>query len=411
MINLITLENGIRVVYEKIPYMRSVACGIWVDNGSNNENDDERGISHFIEHMLFKGTKKRTANEIASEIDNVGGQLNAFTSKDNTCYYVRVLDTHLELGIDILSDMFFESVFDEKEIKKERKVINEEIKMYADLPDDVVSETLYDNIYKGCNYAYPVLGYEKTIKKFKHENFVNYMKKMYTASNIIVSIAGGFEEKEMLDLCNKYFGSKKIEIGTPNEKPEIIYNKSIVKTIRDTEQAHMIMGYESFDGLSDENVHTNLFSAMFGSNSSSTLYQIIREKYGYVYSLYSTNAGFHDTGLFSVYAGLNKKNINHVIETVDKEFKKIVKKGVDKQQLEFTKEQFKSGYVMGSESSNNRMVANGRAVLRRGRIVTENEILEKITNTTVDNVNDTISKIYTKDFSLSLVGDVKNIEV
>ncbi len=411
MVTLKRFDNNVRFVYEKIPYMRTVSVGVWVHNGSMDELPSENGMSHFIEHMLFKGTENRDAKKIASDIDNVGGILNAFTSKEFTCYYTRVLDKYFPLAIDVLADMFFNSKFDEEEIKKERSVILEEIKMYEDLPEDLVMEKLLEKCYKGSSFARPILGTEESLNKFNRDSFLDFMKKRYNSSNIVISVAGNFNEDEAVKMVESYFGKNKFGVNKEEEQKKLIYTPSIVKTNKQIEQAHLVMGYESVDYFDDNFYDVNLFSAIFGGNTSSTLNQIIREKYGYAYSIYSTNMGSRNTGLFSIYAGLNKDNINHVIEIVDREFKNYAKFGVEKEQLEYAKVQFKSQYLMSSESSSNRMNSIGKNLVAKNQIITEDDVMKKIDRVTVDTIKNTIERLYNENFSISIVGDVENINI
>ncbi|MFV0520007.1 MAG: M16 family metallopeptidase [Lachnospirales bacterium] len=404
-------ENEVRFVYEKIPHVRTISLGIWINNGSIHENENENGISHFIEHMLFKGTKNRTQVEIAEAIDNVGAIQNAFTSKEATCYYINALDSYFDLSIEVLSDMFFNSVFNEEEIEKERKVIEEEIKMYEDLPDDLVVEQMNSSIYNNKSFGKPILGTVKSLKNIKRENFIDFLNRRYTGNNIVISLAGNFEEDYVLEKTEKIFGSK--IIGNKDnlivEKP--IYNREIILTNKKIEQAHLLLTYDAFDIFNKKSIDTKLFSSIFGGSQSSVLNQIVREKYGYAYSIFTSSVAYQTCGLFSVYAGLNKKNVNHVIEIVNEEFSKYLKTSVSDEKLKNTKEQFKSQLLMSLENTSNCMSRNGKNMITKGKILSIEETISEIDNVTINSLNETLEILYTEKPSISLVGDLKGITV
>ncbi len=411
MINLKVFDNNVRFVYEKIPHVRTISLGVWLDNGALHETAEENGISHFIEHMLFKGTHKRSQMEIAQTVDNVGGIQNAFTSKEFTCYYIRALDSYFDLCIDILSDMLFNSKFDEEEIEKERKVIVEEIKMYEDLPDDLVAEKFNENVYKGSSYARPILGTVDTLNNIDRKKFMEFMNRRYSGENIVISLAGNFDEDEVLKTVERYFGTKKIGNNDKKiiEKPT--FKQQIIKTQKEIEQAHLIMGYEGVDYLSNQSLDLNIFSSIFGGTMSSTLNQIIREKYGYAYSIYSTNISSKNTGIFSIYAGLSKENVNHVLEIVDEEFSKYAKNNITEERLNNAKEQFKSQLLMSLENTNNCMTRNGRNVVAKKKVYTIEDTIKKIDKVSIDSIHEVVNKVYSKKPAISVVGDIQDLKI
>ncbi len=411
MINVKVFDNNVRFVYEKIPHVRTISLGIWLDNGSIHESAEENGISHFIEHMLFKGTNKRSQMEIAETIDNVGGIQNAFTSKEFTCYYIRALDSYFDLCIDVLADMVFNSKFDEEEIDKERKVIVEEIKMYEDLPDDLVAEKFNENVYKGSSYARPILGTVDTLNNIDRKKFMEFLNRRYSGENIVISLAGNFDEDEVLKTVENYFGKKTIGKNDNKIVEKPIFQQQIIKTQKDIEQAHLIMGYEGVDFFSNQSLDLNIFSSIFGGTMSSTLNQIIREKYGYAYSIYSTNISSKNTGVFSIYAGLSKENINHVLEIVDEEFSKYAKNAITKERLYNAKEQFKSQLLMSLENTNNCMTRNGRNLVAKNKIYTIEDTIQKIDKVSIDSIHEVVSKVYSKKPAISIVGDVKDLKI
>lgn len=281
MIKKYTLDNGIRIVMENIDYVKSASIGIWIKVGSNNETEETNGLSHFIEHMLFKGTKNRKSNEIAEDIDNLGGQLNAFTGKECTCFYAKVLDENVKDAVDILSDMFFNSLFDQNEIEKEISVVIEEIKMYEDSPEDIVNDKLTEIVFKNSSMAYNVLGTEKNLATFTNDKVLEYMNKNYSPENIVISIAGSFNEENFVELISKKFGHWKNEVIIANES-DGEYEKNIFGINKDLEQLHLCIGNKTI-GRHDPNYYSLLIlNNIFGGTISSRIFQEVREKKGLV---------------------------------------------------------------------------------------------------------------------------------
>ena len=408
MFKKIVLDNGLRLVYEKIPYVKSVSVGIWVGTGSRNETPENNGISHFIEHMLFKGTAKRTAKEIAESIDAIGGQINAFTGKECTCYYTKTLDTHINIAFDVLSDMFFNSKFAKGDIDVERKVVIEEIGMYEDTPEELVHDIFSESVWDGNSLGYPILGKEQSINTFDKKVIQSYMKNFYTPQNTVVSVAGNFEEESMIELVRKHFdswsfdGIYKENYSIPEFKIERNYRE------KDTEQIHLCMG---FNGI--EHGHDNLYPLLalnniFGGGMSSRLFQKIREQKGLVYSIYSYPSSYKKAGLFVIYAGMNPEQVQTVIDLTKKEINLLTKKGITQDELSKSKEQLKGNYILGLESTSSRMNSIGKSELLLGRINTPKEILEKIDNINMASIKEVLSTIFIPEkMSVSAVGNMK----
>lgn len=411
MIEIITLKNGMRVALEKMEGLRSVSLGIWVKNGSKYESSSENGISHFIEHLLFKGTKNRTAKKIASDIDEIGGHINAFTSKEYTCYYTKTLDTHIDIAIDVLSDMFFNSNFDEEDIKKELKVIIEEIAMYEDSPDDLVSEILHKGVFKNTSLEMPILGTKETISNFTRNTFIEYMKKQYTPENVVVAVAGNFDKDTVVDLIQKHFDHFKNEIYVP-KVIDNFYTKSFVKREKDIEQLHLMMAYEGTYTGADNVYDLATVGTYFGSGMSSVLFQKVREERGLCYSIYSQNISYNDIGLFTIYSALNVDNLEELVEVVLKEIDMLKSTKLDISALSRTKEQLKSSYILGLESSSNRMSAIGRNLLIQNKVFTPTEIIDKIDAITMESVSKVIDEVFkTEKLSFSLVGKISDEKI
>ncbi|MDR1066651.1 MAG: insulinase family protein [Clostridiales bacterium] len=405
------LENGVTVVTEKIDFVRSVALGVWIKTGSRDESAETNGISHFVEHMLFKGTQTRTARQIAEEMDAIGGQLNAYTSKELTCYYALCLDSHFDIALDVLADMFFRSAFDEDEIIKERSVILEEISMYEDTPEDLAYDFLQRNIWNGGSLGFPTLGEERAIMTFSRDTFISYVKERYRPENIVLSIAGHFDEQLIVEKLARYF-SAKADAGVKAADPEpSVYTPRIVKKRKDIEQIHMAFGFPGIPVGSDKAHAMALLNSMVGSGMSSRLFQSIRETYGLVYSIYSYNSSFRDVGIFNIYAGLNPLNAERAIDLIMKELKNLYDDKITEEQLSKAKEQLKSGYVLSLESSVSRMNAIGKAKVMTGRVLTADEVLSKINKVSVDDVYGLIDQTFDFDkVCFAAVGPVEGID-
>lgn len=300
------LDNGIQVVMEQIDYVNSVSIGLIIKNGSIYEDKSNNGVSHFIEHMLFKGTRIRTAKEIAESIDNIGGQLNAFTGKEQTCFYAKVLDHHLPIAINVLGDMISNSLFDPDEIQKEKGVIIEEINMYLDEPEDLVYELLNELMFKNSSLEYPILGTEKSVASLNRKAILDYFYDNYTADNIVISLAGKLDPKEAMKLLNYNFNSIKDKISPIKENTlkNYIYTNNIKGIKKNIEQLNFCIGMEGVNVTSYDIHPTMVMNNVFGGSMSSRLFQSIREDNGLAYSVYSNLSPYKETGIFSIYVGL-----------------------------------------------------------------------------------------------------------
>jgi predicted Zn-dependent peptidase len=406
-----TLPNGIRVVTENISEMRSVAMGIIASVGSGHETDNIAGISHFVEHMAFKGTEKRTAFQIASEIDAVGGKMNAFTSKELTCYYAVVLDKHLKVAADVLTDIYLNSVYDPKEMELEKGVIVEEIKMYEDAPDELVHDLFTEVIYHGHSLGRPTIGSEKTVRAVNRQDIKAYMDKFYTPENTIISIAGNITHEEALRQVEPYFSKMPVKHKTaPLSVPSIIKGSKLKH--KKTEQVHLCLGTGGPSQNDDDRYAFSILDTIVGSSMSSRLFQEIREKRGLAYSIYSYNAALKDAGLFIIYAGTSKETYKQVIDLVLAELAKVKKEGLSKEEISRAKEQAKGSLVLGLESTSARMNWLARSEFYYGRILTIDEIFEQIDKVSSDDIIDVANKyIKEKDLTLTIIGDIKESEM
>lgn len=412
MYNLFTLDNGLRVVLENIDYVKSVSVGLWIENGSRNEDLKNNGISHFIEHMMFKGTENRTALQIAECIEDVGGQINAFTGKEATCYYIKILNSHMELALEVLSDMLFNSKFKEEDIEKEKGVVIEEISMTEDSPEDVLSDLHCKAIWGDDSISYPILGTLETVKSFKRSDIVDYINKYYIPENSVISICGNFDINKLEKLINKYFGnwsSGENKNITCYSKPKI-ENNHLFKN-KNIEQLHISLGFEGLELGNDDMYPLVLLSNVLGGGASSVLFQKIREEKGLCYSIYSYMSSFNKTGSVSIYTGLNPAYTEDTISLIKQVVNDFSKKGINKEKLIKSKEQLKGSYILGLESTSTRMFNNGKSVLFLNRINDPEIIMKKIDKITEDKLQEVMARTFGAGIKNSaFVGEKLNLE-
>ncbi len=408
MIKKFTLKNGVQVVCENIPYVRSVSTGVWVRTGSRNENTQNNGVSHFIEHMLFKGTKSRSAEEIAKSIDNIGGQINAFTGKECTCYYVKTLDEHIEIAMDVLSDMLYNSVFATSDITLEKQVILEEIGMYEDSPEDLVHDILSETVWKGSAIGFPILGTKKSLRRLNRKTINAYMMERYTPDNMVISIAGNFDENKLEEMLESYFNKENVEQKPEKADDNVEFRPEVSIREKETEQVHICIGFEGIRNGDDSLYSLLAVNNIFGGGMSSRLFQKIREKRGLVYSVYSYPTVYNDAGLFTIYAGMKPENLKEVINLVYDEVSLMLNKGISKNELDKSKEQLKGNYILGLESTSSRMSSIGKSELLLGYIRTTDEILNMIESITMEGIEQIITSVFNLDRKgISIVGNVR----
>ncbi|MCU6707155.1 insulinase family protein [Paenibacillus sp. J5C_2022] len=402
--NKYTLSNGLRVVVEYIPSVRSVSFGIWVKTGSRNESLDNNGISHFIEHMMFKGTSKRTAKDIADQFDGIGGNVNAFTSKEYTCYFAKVLDEHLPIAVDTLSDMFFNSQLDAEELAKEKNVILEEIAMYEDTPDDKVHDEAARAAFGDHPLAYSILGLEERLTAMGSEELRQYMSERYTIENTVVSVAGNVEEKSLLELLERHFGSfslhsaSEAKVLAPSFKGDYIFFK------KKTEQNHICLSFQGRP-IGDSQLYAMvLLNNALGGGMSSRLFQEIREKRGLAYSVYSYHTSYADSGLFTIYAGTAPKQTKDVLDLTMEQLHDLSLNGLHSEELSRGKEQLKGSLILGLESTSSRMNRIGKNELMLGRHITMDQLLKRIDGITEEDIREVIKSILSAPFAVAMVG-------
>ncbi|MEG0940799.1 MAG: pitrilysin family protein [Oscillospiraceae bacterium] len=373
MHEIISLPNGLRIIYERMPAVRSAAIGIFVGVGSRYEQQAENGSAHFIEHMLFKRTINHSAAELAYKMDSIGGQINAYTTRESTCFYAKVLDTHLNTAIDLLTEMFFDCAFDESEAESERGVILEEIGMYEDTPDDVCYERLISGCYKGA-LGRPVLGKPSTLAPMTGASLKAYKERHYTAGNIVISLCGSFDESHLDRIKEKFSSMEKVKCVKPRKAS---YSINTTARRKKTEQNQFCIAFPSNSVKSDERFAINLLSTILGGGVSSRLFQNIREKYGLCYSVYTFQATFEDNGLLAVATAVGKETEMRTLSLIGDELRSFAENGASEEELQRAREQAKSSLVMGLESTSSRMVKLGNAMLALNKCLTTDEIIAK----------------------------------
>jgi len=399
------LINGLPVVMEPIRNMRSVVIGIWVKVGSRHEPPEKNGISHFLEHMFFKGTKKRSAKDIAFEIDSLGGELNAFTSRENTTFYIKVLDEFLEKGLELLSDIFLNSTFPEEDIGKEKKIIKEEIKMVEDTPDDYIHDLSNQTIWGQSGLGQPVLGRRDTIKLFMKDDLISHIRKYYGTKDIVVSCAGNFETEHLLSLLNKNLGHLRRGSEPWRGAAPDFANKVEVFS-KELSEAHICLGIKGIPQASDERYSLFTINTILGAGVSSRLFQEIREKRGLAYSIYSFIASYIDTGVWGVYAGVSRKKVREVIELILAEIYNL-KDTVNETELQRAKNQLKGNIILGLESTSSRMNNIARQEIYYGKYYSPREIMNEIDSITVKQIKELTEQLVQKEcFSLTIYGPV-----
>ena len=392
-IEITTLPNGVRVVSETLTYVQSIALGLWVGVGSRDETERLRGISHFIEHMLFKGTKSRTAREIADSIEARGGQLNAFTGKETTCYETRILAEDLPLALDILTDMFRNSLFDAEEMEREKRVVIEEIKMYDDMPEQSVHELFETTLFPSHPLGLPIIGTEATVSGVSRDDILNYTGTLYRPDRIVISAAGNLSHAHLVELVSQKLGDMS---GTAPNREKLAPQpdaKKVEQSKRDVEQVHFCLGTAGYSKFEKERFPLSILNNVLGGNMSSRLFQEIREKRGLAYSIGSYAQTYLEGGFFCVYGGTSPETYAQVQELTMLECRKVRESGISDDELTKAKTQVLGALVLGMESMSSRMSRYGESLLSHGRIIPMQEVLTEYQSVTHDRINEVAAKV------------------
>ena len=404
---IITLKNGLRIALDKMSQVETVSIGIFVHTGSRNESKAINGISHFLEHMAFKGTKTRSAKKIAEEFENIGGYINAYTSKDKTVYYVKVLKENAEFAVEFLADILQNSVFDEVEIEKERGVILQEIAMTNDTPDDIVFDYFQEAAYPNQAMGRSILGSVANVKKFKREDFLNYVGKQYNYKNMAVVAAGNIDEKNLVKWSEKYFnnlGKKKLD---PVESSKYVGGEFLKE--KKLEQVNLVLGFQGISIYDKKFYDAQALAMILGGGMSSRLFQEVRENLGLAYSISSFNYCHKDSGLFAISAGTAPEKCNQLFDVTCVEIKKICQK-ISDEELRRVKTQFKAGIKMAKESTSSRMQKLGADILNHDKIYTDEEILKKVEEITKKSVTEYAQKLFNSKPTVAMIGRLKGVK-
>lgn len=380
------LDNGLTIITENIPSVRSLSVGIWVKTGSRNESIEQAGITHFLEHMLFKGTNKRSHFEIARSLERVGGFLNAFTANEHTCYYARCLDTQLDLALDVLCDMVLHPSFPQDELEKEKKVVLEELKMYKDQPDDFLFEHFVGDLFKGHPLGRPIIGFENSIKAYTREQLFGYMEDYYQPWNLTIALAGNADHDKVVELVSAQFADRTAKEGGLQSTPVNGYSPFKLELKKDIEQTHYIYGRRSVSVSDEDRYKLLMANTVLGAGMSSRLHQNIREKHGYCYSITTVNQAFEDTGIFGVYAGTDQGYVDHLHDLIVQEFDRLRTEPIAEDEFNDAKEQLKGTLILSQENTSNRMMRLGKSELYFKRFISLDELSAHIDAVTAEEV-------------------------
>ena len=407
--NKTVLPNGIKVISETIPYVKSFSLGFWFNVGSRDENPQNNGITHFIEHMLFKGTKKRSAKKIAVDIESSGGYLNAFTSKEHTCYYGRGLENHIEKTFDVLSDMIQEPAFKPAEIKKESSVVIDELYDIEDNPEELIFDKFEEIIFKGNSLSLPIIGTEGNLKKFSQSDLFKYVKEMYGFNRLIIAASGAVNHEKILKFADKYI---KTELGTSAlKRKDYLLDSSVAKfeiIDKEIQQVHVIIGRATYGYKDDNRTIVNVLSQVLGEGSSSRLFQSLREKNGIAYQINSFLNSFYDISTFGVYFSTNEKMMDKAITIVLKEFKKLRDSKISERELNRAKESIKGSLLLSLEGTSNRMMRMAQSELYFDRIKSIDEAIKEIDAVKRENILDAANELLNEKSFIKLIIKSKN---
>jgi predicted Zn-dependent peptidase len=406
------LPNGLTIITEQMQNIRSVSIGIWVKTGSRDEDLQWNGISHFIEHMVFKGTQHRSAEDIARQIDSIGGNMDAFTAKECVCFNVKVLDEHLPIAMDVLSDLVLNPVFDAQDINRERGVILEEIKMDEDSPDYLVHEIFTQNFWKDHPLGKPILGTKDTVKRFEREPVLNFYGQRFGPGNFIISAAGNLRHDQFVELVSKHFQHMKpVKNGFHSPQPKIV-PRIILRNKKALEQVQICVGVPSHPIAHEKRHASYILNTLLGGGMSSRLFQNIRERQGLAYAIYSDLNPYRDTGCLSVYAGTSRESASKVVQCVVSEFRKLKAERVPEEEVRRSKDQLKGSLMLSLESSTARMSNLARQEMYFERFYSMDELLEKIEAVTAEELLQLAQEFFhTESIAITVLGNLNGLKL
>jgi predicted Zn-dependent peptidase len=406
------LDNGVRVITEAMPHVRSVSVGIWIGTGSRRETSEQNGISHFIEHMLFKGTTNRSAEDIARSVDSIGGNLDAFTAKELVCFNTKVLDEHLALAFEVLADLVLNPVFREEDIEKEKGVILEEIKMEADSPDYLVHEIFSSNFWKDHPLGKPILGTPQTVKRFDQAMIRQYYASVYTPANLLVTAAGNITHERVVELVLQYFESLPPSPPQPGEQTPATHARIALRNKKALEQVHLCLGVPSYPLPHQERFACYVLNTLLGGGMSSRLFQNIRERQGLAYAVFSELNPYRDTGCLSIYAGTSVESARQVVESITKEFRELKQQPVPQEELRRAKDHLKGSLMLSLESTASRMSNLARQEMYFGRFFTLDELVESIESVSAGDVQRIAQTFFdSRQIALTILGNLEDFKI
>jgi len=386
------LPNGMRILTERMPHVRSVAVGVWVETGSRHEVESRGGVSHLIEHLVFKGTATRSAEAIARTMDSVGGQMDAFTTKENTCFYVQVLDEHLPLAVDLLTDILLHPLFDAEELEREKSVVLQEIRMVEDTPDDIIHDLFAAQIWGGHPLARPILGTRELVSGFHRDAIADYFGEEYVPPRIIIAVAGNVTHEQVVELFGKGFNGY-TRPARPRASEAVKLAPGINIVHKALEQVHLVMGFPGLAHAAPERYAMFVLNDVIGGSMSSRLFQEVRERQGLAYSVHSGVQAFMDTGLMYVYAATDVENFSKVLKSILKELRDVKKHGVTEEELRRSKDHLKGSLMLSLESTSSRMNRLAKHELHLGSFLTIDEMLVSIDGVRHDEVQALVSQV------------------
>jgi predicted Zn-dependent peptidase len=405
------LDNGLRILTERMTHVRSISIGVWLTRGSRHETAERGGIAHFVEHMLFKGTATRTAEDIAQAIDSIGGQLDAFTAKEYASYYIKVLDEHLPLALDILSDIVLNPAFSPEDIEREKKVVVEEIKMVEDTPDDLVHEIFTQGFWADHPLGRPILGTKETVESFTSDLLRDYFKNAYTPQNLIVSAVGNLEHDRVRDLVAEKFGSlASVGGGVPEDAP-LVVPKILIRN-KELEQSHLCVGTSSYQQNHDDRYSSYVLNTLLGGSMSSRLFQNVREKRGLAYAVFSGLSAYRDAGSFTIYAGCANEAVGEVVDLVVEELKNVKQAPVPQAELQRAKDHLKGSLMLSLENTASRMSHLARQEIYFDRQFGLDETLQGIERVTSGDVQRVATELFQNgSLAATVLGNVNGLKI
>src|ERR1700730_6613506 len=407
-----TLKNGVRVISEQMGHVRSVSLGVWIRTGSRRETPEQNGISHVIEHMVFKGTTNRSAEDIARSVDSIGGGLDAFTAKEMVSYNTKVLDEHLPLAFDVLADMVLNPLFREDDIEKEKGVILEELKMEVDNPEYLLHEIFSSTFWKDHPLGKPILGTKETVKNFDREKIQDYYHRYYSPSNILITAAGNLNHDRLVDLAREHFEDLRVNGHPSPGHPPVPHSRLVFRNKTSLEQTHLYLGVPGYPFPHELRFACYALNTVLGGGMSSRLFQNIREKQGLAYAVYSELSMYRDTGCMAIYAGTSVETAGKVIESIVNELRELKQNPVPEEELRRAKDHLKGSFMLGLESTFSRMSNLARQEMYFKRFFTLDEMIQSIEEITAEQVQRIAQEFFDPDhITLAMLGNLGDFRI